>query len=189
MSRGHLFLILGPSGSGKGTVIVHLRRVFQAAVFPISCTTRAPRPGEKSGEVYYFVDKSEFQRRIQAGDFLEWAIVHNDNYYGTLKSPILDAIAGGKKVIREVDIQGVESIRALVPRDQVTSIFITTPSWENLRSRILKRSQISADELAKREASFRKEIAYSKKCDFIVRSEEGKIAEVCGEVEGIIRNV
>ncbi len=88
------------SGSGKGTVIAHLRKVFPDAVFPLSCTTRSPRPGEKDGEVYHFINKEEFQRRIKAGDILEWAIVHHDNYYGTLKQPILDALKAGKIVIR-----------------------------------------------------------------------------------------
>ena len=121
---GKIFLILGPSGSGKGTVMAYLHQEFKDAVFPISCTTRSPRPGEHDGDVYYFLNRDEFQKKIDAGEFLEWAKVHNDNMYGTLKKPILDALAAGKIVIREVDMQGVESIVKLLPRDQVVSILL-----------------------------------------------------------------
>lgn len=183
---GTLFLILGPSGSGKGTVIKHLRKVFSEAIFPVSCTTRPPRPNERQGEVYYFLTKEDFKKRLEAGDFLEWAMVHNDNFYGTLKKPITEALAAGKMVIREVDIQGVQSIEKLFPRAQVVSIFITAPSWENLKQRILKRSVLPGEELAEREKSFQKEMAFSSQCDFVVMSEEGKIAEYCGAVEKII---
>lgn len=187
MQPGKFFLILGPSGSGKGTVITHLKKVFPDAVFPLSCTTRAPRPREKDGEVYNFVTKDEFRTRIDSGEFLEWALVHNDNMYGTLKQPIVEALAAGKLVIREVDMQGVESIRGILGRDQVKAIFITSPSWENLRARILKRSQIPDEELKQREESFKKEMTFAQQCDYVVMSEDGKIPQVCAEVERIIR--
>lgn len=187
MKKGKIFLILGPSGSGKGTVMDYLHKEFPDAVFPISCTTRLPRPGEHNGDVYYFLSRGEFQKKIDAGEFLEWAVVHNDNMYGTLKKPILDALAAGKIVIREVDMQGVQSIRNLLPADQMVSIFITAPSWENLKRRILGRSKIPELELEERKKSFEKEIKFSEKCDYFVKSEENRIKEFCQEVEGIIR--
>lgn len=187
MKKGKLFLILGPSGTGKGTAIQYLKNKFPEAVFPISCTTRQPRPTEKDGEVYHFLTKAEFDLKVKAGEFLEWAVVHHDNFYGTLKKPIIDAINAGKIVIREVDMQGVQSIRKLLPRDQVVAIFIAAPSWESLRHRILKRSKIPDAELAQREASFKLEMEFSKECDFVVMSEEGKIEEFCSEVEKIIK--
>ena len=188
MPHGKLFLILGPSGSGKGTVIAHLRKAFPHAVFPVSCTTRSPRPGERDGEVYNFLSRAEFEKKIAAGDFLEYAIVHHDNFYGTLKKPILEALAAGKTVIREVDMQGVLSIRKILPHDQVVSIFITAPSWENLKKRILGRSSLPQEELLQREKSFELEMEFSRQCDFVVMSEEGKIPEYCGEVARIIGN-
>lgn len=187
MSAGKLFLILGPSGSGKGTVIDFLRKEFPDAIFPLSCTTRSPRPGERDGQVYHFLTKEEFQKKIASGELLEWAVVHHDNFYGTLKSSILNALIQGKTVIREVDMQGVKSIQKLLPADQVVAIFITAPSWENLKRRILGRSNISEEELKQREDSFKKEMEFSKQCDFVVMSEEGKIEEFCGEVGSIIR--
>ncbi len=187
MSSGKLFLILGPSGSGKGTVMNYLRKTFLDAVFPISCTTRPPRPGEREGDVYHYVTREEFQKRIDAGDFLEWAVVHHDNLYGTLKKPILDALAAGKTVIREVDMQGVESIRNIIPAHQLVSIFITAPSWENLKKRIQGRSELPSEELTQREKSFAREMEFSKQCDYVVMSEEGKIEEYCKKMEDIIR--
>ena len=187
MQKGRFILLLGPSGSGKGTVMTHLKKVFSEAVFPLSCTTRQPRPGEKDGEVYHFISKEDFRRRIEAGDFLEWAVVHNDNYYGTLKQPILEALEAGKMVIREVDIQGVRSIRDLMGKDGVFAIFITAPSWENLKDRILKRSALPEEELARREASFQKEVAFGPECDAVVMSYDGKIDEECAAVEEAIR--
>lgn len=187
MPRGKLFLILGPSGSGKGTVIEYLRKAFPEAIFPLSCTTRPPRHGERSGEVYHFLTKEEFSKRRDTGEFLEWAVVHHDHFYGTLKQPILEALDKGKTVIREVDMQGVESIRKLLPQDQVVSIFITAPSWENLKKRILGRSRIPDSELREREKSFIKEMEFSKKCDAVVMSEEGKIREYCEKVVAAIK--
>lgn len=187
MKKGKIFLILGPSGTGKGTVINHLRKIFPDAVFPLSCTTRSPRPNEKDGAVYRFLTKEEFKKKIDNGEFLEWAVVHHDNFYGTLKSPILDALNAGKTVIREVDMQGVQSIRKLLPADQVVAIFITAPSWENLKQRILGRSRLPEEELIQREKSFKKEMEFSKFCDFTVMSEQGKIAEYCKKVEDIVR--
>ncbi len=187
--KGTFILILGPSGTGKGTVISHLRKVFPDAVFPLSCTTRSPRPREKDGEVYHFITKEDFKRRIDAGEFLEWAIVHNDNYYGTLKAPIEAALNEGKLVIREVDMQGVISIRTILGRENVKALFITSPSWESLKNRIQKRAPLPVEELVHREMSFEKEMIFSKECDFVVMSEDGKIPEVCGEVEGIIKGV
>ena len=186
VQHGKLFLILGPSGSGKGTVIAHLRKQFPDAVFPLSCTTRGPRPGEHDGEVYHFLKREEFERKIAAGDFLEYAVVHHDNLYGTLKRPIIGALDAGKIVIREVDMQGVKSIRALLPANRVTAIFITAPSWENLKHRILGRSTLPQEELTQREKSFAREMEFSRQCDFVVMSEEGKIDEYCGKVADII---
>lgn len=188
MPAGKLFLILGPSGSGKGTVINYLRKEFPKAIFPLSCTTRPPRPGERDGDVYHFLKKEDFQKKIDDGEFLEWAVVHHNHRYGTLKKPILNALAAGEVVIREVDIQGVRSIRRLLPKEQVVSIFITAPSWENLKHRILKRSALPQAELEQREKSFHREMEFAKDCDYVVLSEEGKIEEYCKKVSEIIRH-
>jgi len=184
--KGKMFLILGPSGSGKGTVIAHLRKVFPNVLFPISCTTRPPRPSEKNGDVYYFVTHDEFRKKIASGEFLEHAVVHHDNLYGTLKKPIMEALKSGQMVIREVDMQGVSSIRAGLPQDQVISIFLTVPTWEALRARILKRHAETDEELEQRRVSFEKEMAFSKTCDFVIENLDGEERATCKKVEDII---
>lgn len=184
--RGKLFIILGPSGSGKGTVIQALRKGHPKFFFPLSCTTRPPRPHERDGEVYHFVTEQEFDAHIAAGDFLEWAVVHHDYRYGTLKQPIIQALNDGKVVIREVDVQGLDSLRKIFLKDQIFAIFITTPSWEILQSRILRRSAIDPVELEKRRQSFLKEMEWAKLCDAVVQSDEGKIDEAISAVENLI---
>lgn len=186
--KGKLFLILGPSGSGKGTVIQYLKDNFKEFVFPISCTTRKSRPHEKEGDIYFYLTKEEFKKKIEKGEFLEWAIVHADNYYGTLKKPILEALEAEKIVIREVDMQGVKSIRALLPKENVVSIFITTKSWEELKARILLRHQETEAELAKRYESYKKEREFASECDYIVENETGNPQECINKVIDIIKN-
>lgn len=180
---GQLILILGPSGSGKGTVLEALHEKYPHFVFPISCTTRPPRPGEKDGEVYHFVDKEEFQRRMAVGDFLEWAVVHGEHYYGTLKEQILKPLQQGKTVIREVDVQGLRSIRELIPPSHLRSIFLTVDGWETLRNRILKRSSLSEEELERRRQSFMKEMEWAKECDVVIVSIEGEIEKLIQDTE------
>jgi len=172
---GKLILILGSSGSGKGTALKYLRENYPDFVFPVSCTTRSPRPGEKDGEVYHFINKDEFKKRIEEGDFLEWAVVHGDNYYGTLKDEILEPLKEGKIVVREVDVQGLRSIRELVPEDQLVSLFMTIVDWETLKNRILKRAKVSDEELEARHQSYLKEKEWEKECDIVVESIEGEI--------------
>lgn len=183
---GKLFLILGPSGSGKGTVLKALRENHPEFVFPISCTTRDPRPGEKNGEVYYFVSKEDFKQRMENDEFLEWAVVHGENYYGTLKEEILKPLREGKTVIREVDVQGLRSIRDLIPKENLCSIFLTVDGWDTLRRRILRRSELPEEELERRRQSFMKEMEWAKECDKVIVSEEGEIEKLIQDTEAAL---
>lgn len=183
--NGKFVLILGPSGAGKGTALNFLKSRHPEFVFPISCTTRLMRPHEKDGEVYYFISREEFKKKIEAGEFLEYAFVHDMNYYGTLKKPIVDALDNGKVVVREVDVQGVRSIKGIFPSDRVITIFLRA-NWENLEKRILKRAPMSQQELKERRGSFEREMKWQDECDFVVESIEGKIEEQCKAVEDII---
>lgn len=186
---GKLILILGSSGSGKGTVLNALRERHPDYVFPPSCTTRDPRPGEINGEVYYFIDKGEFKRRIDNGDFLEWAVVHGENFYGTLKESILQPLLEGKTVIREVDVQGLRSIRELIPDENLRSIFLTVDGWETLRRRILHRSELPEDELERRRQSFLVESGWAQECDTVIQSVEGQIEQLISDVEEAIESM
>lgn len=184
--KGKLFLIVGPSGVGKGTVIRYLKLHHPEFFYPVSCTTRAPRPHEVEGEVYNFISREEFNRQIDAGDFLEWAKVHEDEYYGTLKQPLMKALKEGKIAVREVDIQGFESIQDKVPKENLVSIFLYAPSWEILEKRILRRGKMDEKKLTQRRESFIREMPKATECNYKVESKEGKIKECVSEVEEII---
>lgn len=183
---GRLILILGPSGSGKGTVLKALRERHPEFVFPLSCTTREPRPGERDGEVYHFVSKEDFQERMARGEFLEWAVVHGENYYGTLKNEIVDPLRAGKTVIREVDVQGLRSITELIPAEHLKSIFLTVDGWDTLQRRILKRAATTEDDLRHRHESFMKEMEWAKECSVTIVSVEGEIEQLINETEAAI---
>jgi len=185
---GHIFFISGPSGVGKGTVIDLLRQRHPEFVFPPSCTTRDPRPGEVEGKTYFFVSKEEFKAKIEAGDFLEYAIVHGGNYYGTLRHKLLDPASEGKIVIREFDVQGFSQAREVLDRGLYTSIFIR-PEGDDLDllvERIHARAPISDEDLAQRVESMKKELALAEIYDHQVISVHQKIDDLYGAVENII---
>lgn len=183
---GKLFLIVGPSGSGKGTVIKKLSEKYKGFVYPVSYTTREPRNGEEDGKVYHFISKGEFEQMIKEGEFLEYATVHSDNYYGTAKKDIMDALEQGSVVIREVDIQGFHSIQKLVPPENLVSIFMKVTDEEDLKNRIMMRGPISEEELAKRMESTRKEIAQADSCNYQVENSWGSVMQCVTYVERII---
>lgn len=137
---GLLIVVSGPSGSGKTTLC---RKAADAgeAIFSVSCTTRAPRPGEVNGKDYFFVSESEFQEKIKAGELFEYAEVHG-RWYGTLKSFVLDNLKRGVDVFLDIDVQGAAQVRAhddaILKRCHL-DIFILPPSVEELRSRLAGR--------------------------------------------------
>lgn len=184
--KGKLFLIVGPSGSGKGTVISLLKERYPQFVYPVSYTTRDPRPGEKEGEVYHYISKAEFEEGIGNGRFLEWAQVHKDNYYGTSKEQIVSALEAGQVVIREIDIQGFKSIQAELPKENLVSIFLEVTDLEDLKKRILGRGKLPDEEIQRRMESAMKEISQADLCDYRVDSKHGEIEACFKSVEEII---
>ncbi len=135
MPKGILLLVSGPSGSGKSTLCRRLEDENEAS-FSVSCTTRAPRTGEVDKKDYYFIEKVEFLRRIAAGDFIEYAEVHG-NYYGTLRSEVVDRLIKGLDVMMDVDVQGAHTFKTKFP--QALTVFILPPSIDALRQRLVKR--------------------------------------------------
>lgn len=149
--QGILFVISAPSGAGKTTLISSLRQK-QDFVYSVSCTTRAPRPGEVHGEDYFFLGREEFQRHIDAGDFLEYAEVHG-RVYGTLKSSVLKHLADGVDVLLDVDTLGAASIRACDDpfiQAALADVFIMPPGLDELARRLRRRGTESEEQIATR---------------------------------------
>ena len=188
ISKGLLVLISGPSGVGKGTIVDLVRERIQDVVFVLSETTREKRSDEKNGVQYNFVSEDVFKMNIEKGLFLEWAIVHGKEYYGVLKESVMKNLNANKLVLREVDIQGAETIRKLIPKDQLLTIFIAPENESVLLSRIANREKMSDEELARRMESMRKEMAEANKYNYKVVNYEGQIERCYLEVEGIIRS-
>jgi len=183
---GKLFLILGPSGSGKGTVLEEIKKHHPEFFYPLSATTREIRPGEKDGVQYHFISKKQFEEGIKKNEFLEYAYVHQANYYGLFKKPVLENLKKGKVVIREVDIQGFESIREKLPKKNLVSIFITVPNQDDLIKRILGRAPMTEEELKKRLVSMRIELSKARECDYLVENKFGELKKTVEKVEKII---
>lgn len=134
--KPRLFCISGPSGTGKGTLVEQVRSQRPDLGLTVSATTRAPRPGEIEGVSYYFMSQSEYEERVAAGEFLEWAEVHG-HYYGTLKSEVNKNLDDGRSVILEIDVQGALYVKKVFP--ETVLIFIEPPSMENLEARLRGR--------------------------------------------------
>ncbi len=187
MMTGKIIFISGPSGVGKGTLIEHLKERHPEWEFPPSCTTRDPRPGEIDGETYYFISRAEFQHKINTGEFLEHAIVHGGESYGTLRQPLLDGVNDGKVVVREFDVQGFSQARETLPKNIYISLFLKPADGvDTLVQRIQERAPITDIELAKRIESMKKELAQEKYYDYTVLSEHGEIEKMVQNAEEII---
>ena len=148
---GILFILSAPSGAGKSTLRAGLQK-DQDFAYSVSCTTRAPRPGEVDGFDYHFLSREAFESKIAAGEFLEHAQVHG-NYYGTLKSAVLDALRAGTDVLIDIDVQGAAMIRATDHpeiRDALADIFLMPASIDVIRQRLAKRGTETPEQIAVR---------------------------------------
>lgn len=155
-----LFVISAPSGAGKSTLL-HGIRHFGDFEYSVSCTTRTPRPGERDGIDYHFLSRPAFEEQIQKANLLEWAEVHG-NYYGTLRSEVLDRLARGNDVLVDVDVQGARSIRTCddaAIRAVLIDIFLAPPSMEELERRLRNRGTETTQQLQTRLSNASREIS------------------------------
>ena len=165
---GNIFVVAAPSGAGKSSLVKALMELDSAVQPSVSHTTRPPRGQEKHGREYFFVSQPEFDAMVAAGAFVEWAHVHGQRY-GTSKKAIEDRIAQGADVILEIDFQGAIQIRKTFAN--AVLIFILPPSWEELRSRLERRGEDSADVIAMRLENAAGEMARAGEFDFVILNE------------------
>ncbi len=166
----HLTVISGPTAVGKGTVVKYILEHFEDVTLSVSATTRDPRPGEIHGRDYFFLTSDEFDRMIEGGEMLEYAVVHGHNKYGTPKGPVLEALAHGKMVILEIDIQGARQVKQAM--NEADLIFIAPPSWEELVRRLEGRGTESKEEQARRLKSAEVEMKAQTEFDHVVINDE-----------------
>lgn len=165
---GRLFVLSAPSGAGKTTIAARLREA-QVVSLSVSHTTRPPRPGEKSGESYFFVSEEEFFRMRDADIFLEWAEVYG-NYYGTSRIWVEERLAQGENVLLEIDCQGAQRIRELnLP---TVMIFLSPPDVETLRQRLIARNDVDEHTLKRRLAAAESEIAQKERFDHVIVNDQ-----------------
>ncbi|MBW3549376.1 MAG: guanylate kinase [Proteobacteria bacterium] len=176
--RGTLYIVAAPSGAGKSSIVNAVLARDANLCLSISFTSRAPRPGERHAEHYHFVDASEFERMVGAGDFFEHARVHGD-WKGTARQSVEPQLASGKDVLLEIDWQGARQVRAKVPG--AVSVFILPPSREALEQRMRTRGQDSDEVIAQRLAAAREEMSHYGEFDYVIVNEQFAIAvdEMC----------
>ncbi len=163
-----MWVISGPSAVGKGTVCARLKELHPELFYSVSMTTRAPRPGEVDGDAYHFVTVDQFKRLMDEGQFLEWAVVHGTNYYGTPRGPVLDALSQGHQVILEIDLQGARQVKRNLPEARL--VFLTPPSWDELVHRLQGRGTEDADTQNRRLATAKIELEAIAEADHVVEN-------------------
>lgn len=186
---GHLILLVSVPGGGKSTLINYLRTTDLDISFAVSCTSRPMRPGEVEGENYYFLTPEEFERRIKAGEFLEWIQQDGGRYYGTLKSEILEKVKAGNVVVREVEIRGARVIRDLLPPENLSIIFVTAGSWEEMAKRIKERAPITEEELEHRRQRYEREVVFRDEADYVIENRNGELERAQSEIFSIVTEI
>ena len=147
--RGRLIVLAGPSGVGKSSIVDELRRRLPQLLFSVSATTRDPRPGEVEGRDYHFVGPAGFDRLIERGELLEWAEIHGGlQRSGTPRAPVEGALAAGRPVLVEVDLNGARAIKAAMP--EAVTVFVEPPSLDELKRRLRSRGTESEQQYARR---------------------------------------
>jgi guanylate kinase len=179
-----VFVITGPSGVGKGTLIRTLLERVPALELAVSATTRAPRPGEADGRDYHFLTEEEFERRVRDGEFVEHA-TYSGRRYGTLRAELERRLAAGRSVLLEIELQGARQVAREVP--EAVRIFIAPPSAESLRNRLVGRGTDAAEEVEARLRTADEELAAQDEFSHVVVND--RLDEAVSELEGFVRSI
>ena len=182
MRKGKLFIVSGPSGTGKGTICKKLLETDPQLRLSVSVTTRAPREGEVDGREYYFITREQYLELLEDGGLLEHASVYGKTLYGTPRQPVVDWLEEGVDVILEIDVQGAFQVRENFP--DCILIFILPPSMEELKARILGRGSETEETMAARLGAAQREIDLSPRYDY--RVVNGDLDQAVEEVRQII---
>jgi guanylate kinase len=177
-----VFVITGPSGVGKGTLIRLLRERLPELALSVSATTRQARPGETQGEHYHFLSDEEFERHIAAGDFVEWA-EYSGRRYGTLREELERHTSGGRPVVLEIEVQGARQVRRTLP--EAIQIFIRPPSDDALRQRLIGRGTDDAEQVERRLRVAHDELDAAGEFRHVVIND--RLDEAVEELAGIVR--
>ncbi len=179
-----LVVLAGPTAVGKGTVAAAVRAAHPEIWISVSATTRAPRPGEVDGVHYHFVTPEEFDRLVDEGQMLEWAVVHGTNRYGTPRQPVVDHLNAGVPALLEIDLQGARQVREAMP--DALFVFLKPPSWDELVSRLVGRGTEDEAERTRRLATAEVELAAEDEFDVTVVNAE--VRQACAELVALIEN-
>ncbi len=181
-TRGLLFVISGPAGSGKGTIVSRVRELAPFD-FSVSATTRAPRPNEIDGVHYHYMTRDQFCEKIAAGEMFEYA-EYIGNLYGTPKQAVEDALNAGKNIILEIDAQGAMQVKSKLP--EAILIFVMPPDYETLVSRIRGRGTETEDVIAKRMEQAHTELGHFAKYDYVVVNETDGVEAAANNIISIL---
>ena len=185
MNKGIVIVISGPSGSGKGTVVEQLRKIYPNAGVSVSATTRQKRTGEVDGVHYHYKSREEFEKLIESGEVLEHT-TYNGNYYGTLRSEDEKIVNSGRDLILEIEVDGAGQIKKLLG-DECTAVMLIAPDHKELERRLRGRGTDSEEAILNRLATARKEISLAPMYDYIVVNENGKVEECAENIVAIIK--
>lgn len=180
--RGLMLVLSSPSGAGKTTLSRKLLAEDNGVSLSVSVTTRRMRPGEVEGRDYYFIDRKRFDELVDKDDLLEWAEVF-DNYYGTPRKAVMDALAGGRDVLFDIDWQGTQQLRERAPRDLV-SVFVLPPSVMELERRLKTRAQDDYETIHRRMAKAGDEMSHWAEYDYVVINHD--IEQAFADVRAIL---
>ncbi len=185
MASGKIIILTAPSGAGKTSITRYLLQHNKALGFSVSAATRSPRPNEINGKDYHFMSTEDFQKKIEENAFIEWEMVYEGKYYGTLKSEIDRLWSEGKTPVLDIDVQGAIHVQKQYP-NQCLSLFIDAPSIEVLNKRLVSRGSETAESIAARLNKATYELTFKQHFDRVIVNDD--LAEACKTAEDAVNH-